>query len=41
MAGKKLTYWTHIDLHFDSNDKIDRSIQYIDSAPIIAASGEK
>lgn len=24
------THWVHIDYHFDSNDKIDRVIQYVD-----------
>lgn len=35
--GKKLSFWTHTDHHFDANDKIDRTIQYIDMAPIKAA----
>jgi hypothetical protein len=35
--GKKLSFWTHIDHHFDANDKIDRTVQYIDRAPIKAA----
>ncbi len=39
--GKKLTFWTHTDTHFDSNDKIDRVIQYMDRAPINAALGIK
>jgi hypothetical protein len=39
--GKKLAFWTHIDHHFDANDKIDRTIQYIDRAPINAALGIK
>lgn len=39
--GKSLMMWTHIDHHFDANDKIDRSIQYIDRAPINAALGVK
>ena len=39
--GKKLNFWTHTDMHFDSNDKIDRVIQYIDRAPINAALGIK
>ena len=33
-TGKKLTFWVHTDHHFDANDKVDRSIQYIDMAPI-------
>jgi hypothetical protein len=39
--GKKLTFWTHTDHHFDASDKIDRTIQYIDRAPINAALGAK
>ena len=39
--GKRLMFWTHTDHHFDANDKIDRSIQYIDRAPINAALGVK
>lgn len=35
--GKKLGFWVHTDYHFDANDKIDRAIQYIDMAPIKAA----
>jgi hypothetical protein len=36
-TGKKLGFWVHTDYHFDGNDKIDRAIQYIDMAPIKAA----
>ncbi|HEY6505583.1 MAG TPA: nuclear transport factor 2 family protein, partial [Chitinophagaceae bacterium] len=35
--GKKLGFWVHTDHHFDANDKIDRTVQYIDMAPIKAA----
>lgn len=35
--GKKLSFWVHTDFHFDSNDKIDRVIEYIDRAPLNAA----
>lgn len=38
--GKKLVFWVHTDHHFDANDKIDRTIQYIDRAPIHAAVGK-
>ena len=38
--GKRLMFWTHTDHHFDANDKIDRSVQYIDRAPINAALGK-
>ncbi|MDP4264032.1 MAG: nuclear transport factor 2 family protein [Bacteroidota bacterium] len=39
--GKRLTFWVHTDHHFNANDKIDRTIQYIDRAPINAALGKK
>ncbi len=39
--GKELVFWTHTDYHFDSQDKIDRAVQYIDRAPINAALGVK
>lgn len=39
--GKKLSFWTHTDHHFDANDKIDRSVQYIDMAPIKEALAAK
>ena len=39
--GKKVMFWTHVDHHFDANDKIDRTVQYIDRAPINAALGTK
>jgi hypothetical protein len=38
--GKKLSFWVHIDHHFDSTDKIDQSIEYIDRAPINKALGK-
>jgi hypothetical protein len=38
--GKKLAFWMHVDNHYDSNDKIDRSVQYIDKAPINKALGK-
>jgi hypothetical protein len=37
--GKRLGFWIHNDLHYNSDDKIDRQIQYIDRAPINAALG--
>jgi hypothetical protein len=40
-SGKKLTFWVHNDFHYDSNDKVDRAVQYIDRAPINAAVGKK
>jgi hypothetical protein len=38
--GKKLQFWVHQDFHYDNNDKIDQSIQYIDRAPINKALGQ-
>lgn len=35
--GKEMTQWIHTDYHFDSKDKVDRVIQYIDKAAINAA----
>ena len=37
-TGKRMGQWIHSDMHFDANDKIDRVIQYLDRAPINAAS---
>lgn len=39
--GKSLSGWTHVDMHYDNNGKVDRAIQYIDRAPINAALGAK
>jgi hypothetical protein len=39
--GQKIGFWVHTDHHYDANDKIDRTIQYIDRAPINAALGKK
>jgi len=39
--GKTLTFWTHQDVHFNDNDKIDRLIVYMDRAPVNAALGMK
>ena len=39
--GKKLMFAVHADLHFNDADKIDRLLQYIDSAPINAALAAK
>jgi hypothetical protein len=36
-TGKKMSQYIHTDSHFDANDKIDRVIQYLDRAPINAA----
>jgi hypothetical protein len=36
-----LTFWVHIDMHFNKEDKVDEIIQYIDRAPIQAAVAKK
>jgi len=36
-TGKKMMQWMHVDLHFNSADKIDRAIHYLDRVPINAA----
>ncbi len=35
--GKSLQFWVHTDYHFNSNNKVDRVVQYMDRAPINAA----
>jgi len=37
--GSRLVFWVHSDIHYNSADKIDRVIQYIDRAPINKALG--
>lgn len=32
-----MTQWIHTLMHFDANDKIDRVLQFLDTAPINAA----
>jgi|SRR5271154_2050383 len=39
-TGKKLGFWVHVDNHYNSDDKIDRTIEYIDRAPINKALGK-
>jgi len=39
--GKRVGGWIHHDMHFNDAGKIDRSVQYIDRAPINAALGKK
>ena len=34
MNGKKLTFWSHNDYHYNDAGKVDMVIQYIDRAPI-------
>jgi hypothetical protein len=36
-TGKRMTQWIHTATHFDANDKIDRAVQFLDRAPINAA----
>jgi hypothetical protein len=38
-AASPLTFWIHNAHHYDANDKIDRTVQYIDMAPINKALG--
>jgi hypothetical protein len=37
--GKRLGFWVHSDAHYNSADKIDRFISYVDRAPIVKAVG--
>ncbi|HEX4373897.1 MAG TPA: nuclear transport factor 2 family protein [Puia sp.] len=39
-TGKKLMFAVHVDSHYNSDDKIDRTIEYIDMAPINKALGK-
>lgn len=39
--GKSLSFWVHIDMHYNDRDQVDRTIQYIDRAPINAAVSAK
>jgi hypothetical protein len=36
-TDKSLTFWVHTDYHFNTENQIDRAVQYIDRAPINAA----
>jgi hypothetical protein len=36
-TGKRMAQWMHSATHFDANDKIDRVVQFLDRAPINAA----
>ena len=38
--GGKLTFWVHNLHHFDANDKIDRTLSFVDFAPINKALGK-
>lgn len=39
-TGKSMTQWIHTDFHFDSSDKIDEVVQYLDRVPINAAASK-
>lgn len=39
--NESLTFWIHIDMHYNNEDKVDEVIQYIDRAPINAAVAKK
>ena len=39
-TGKHLAFWVHVDNHYNSDGKIDRTIEYIDKAPINKALGK-
>src|ERR1044072_1190068 len=39
--NESLTFWVHIDMHYNNEDKVDEVIQYIDRAPIQAAVAKK
>jgi hypothetical protein len=36
-TGKRMAQWIHTAMHFDANDKIDHVVQFLDRAPINAA----
>ena len=35
--GKKISFWTHVDYHYNDAGKVDVAIQYIDRHPILEA----
>lgn len=39
--GARLMFWVHTDIHYNSDDKIDLVIQYIDRGPINKVLGGK
>jgi hypothetical protein len=39
--NETLTFWVHIDMHYDNDMKIDEIISYVDRAPIQAAIAKK
>ena len=38
--GKSVVEWAHDDMHLDANGKVDRTIHYVDMAPVKAALGK-
>jgi hypothetical protein len=38
---ESLTFWVHIDMHYNNDSQVDEIIQYIDRAPIQAAVAKK
>ena len=39
-TGKKMMQWMHMLMHFNSADKVDRAIQFVDRVPINAATAK-
>ncbi|OQP61509.1 hypothetical protein A3860_31785 [Niastella vici] len=39
--NESLTFWVHIDMHYNNEMKVDEMIQYVDRAPINAAIAKK
>ncbi|MEP7164459.1 MAG: hypothetical protein ABI741_07190 [Ferruginibacter sp.] len=39
-TGKRMVQWMHILMHFNSADKIDRAVHFMDRAPINAATAK-
>lgn len=40
-TGQRLSFWVHSDIHYNNANQIDELIQYIDRAPINAATAKK
>jgi hypothetical protein len=38
---ESLTFWVHIDMHYNNEGQVDEVIQYIDRAPIVTALAKK
>lgn len=39
--GQTMKQWMHMDTHYNDQNQVDRVVQYIDRAPIMAATGKK